>query len=366
MKEGVFVDAQSPNGQRASDAPAADRADPAVAYAAALAEYLTTRGEAALYQASLLSQRFVEQGVGPEEIVALHAEAFHHAAVGLNYREQARAAGDGLQFLLEAMIAHGVQYQAAMEARLRAQADHAAAERARADQAERLVDEKSDVLTVVAHELRTPLTGAKGNVDLAARLVEQGRPETLPLLLARTQDAIAHLSRLTRDLLDAGRGREPEIERRPVDLDDVLAKASAWVIELAAEKGVVLSYAPASAPVVVLGDADALQRVAANLLSNAVRYTMAGGRVAVSCAATSTAAIVEVVDTGIGIPQEQHGRIFEKFYRSPDAHRLDTHGLGLGLAIVQRVVAAHGGRVQVESAPGAGSTFRVTLPRHAP
>jgi signal transduction histidine kinase len=341
-----------------------DAADPAESYAGVLADYLRTRSETALYQASLLSQRFVERGVGPEEVVAVHAEAFHRATVGFNYREQARASGDGLQFLLEAMIAHGVHYQTTMESRLRDHAERAAAERTRADLAERLVDEKSEMLTIVAHELRTPLTGVKGNVDLAARLVEQGRPESLPVLLGRTKDAIEHLSRLTRDLLDAGRGREPELERAPVDLNGVLTLACAWIAPIAVERGVSLAYAPGSAPVVVLGDADALQRVAGNLLSNAVRYTPAGGRVEVTCAATSTSAIVEVVDTGIGIAPEQHGRIFEKFYRSPDAHRIDTQGLGLGLAIVQRIVAAHGGRIQVESAVGHGSTFRVALPRH--
>ena len=85
--------------------------DPAQVYAKILAEYFSTRGEDALYHASLLSQAFIESGLGPEEIVALHAEAVEEATRPLSYRERARAATDGLQFLLEVMIAYGVQYR---------------------------------------------------------------------------------------------------------------------------------------------------------------------------------------------------------------------------------------------------------------
>lgn len=359
-------------------APTEDAA--AAAYSGALAEYLETRSEVMLYRASLLSQDLVAAGLGPDEIVALHAEAFEAVTARYSFRARARASSDALQFLLETMIAFGLEYQAVMEVRLRDQASASEARgavdqrriaeveadasraRQRAAESERLDAEKSEVLTSVAHELRTPLTAVAGNVQLVARLTAQGQHDRVPLLLERVQDALAHLIRLTRDLLDAGRSAETPLDRAPLDLDAVARRACEWVASVAAEKGVALECAPGP-ELTVLGDREALQRAIGNLVANAVRYTPAGGRVTVRGIARPDEAIVEVADTGIGIAPEEHARVFEKFYRSVEARRTDSHGLGLGLALAQQLTAAHGGRIEVESAPGRGSTFRLALPR---
>ena len=99
-----------------------------------------------------------------------------------------------------------------------------------------------------------------------------------------------------------------------------------------------------------------------NLLSNAIRYTPPGGRVIVRYGQNKAGAWVEVTDTGIGMAPDVQARAFEKFYRAPEAHTVSTQGLGLGLSLVHDLVQAHGGRIEIESAPRQGSTFRVILP----
>jgi signal transduction histidine kinase len=259
------------------------------------------------------------------------------------------AATDGLQFLLEIMIGYGVQHKEHVERRLR---ELAASDATRAE-----------ILAAVARELRTPLTTVRGNLDLAARRLAGGEVAAVPPLLGQSRSAVDRLVRMTADLVEASRDRPPEIQRDRVALAPLLAQACAWAASGAAEKGVGLALAPAEPGACVLGDADGLLSVFGNLISNAVRYTPAGGRVAVRYGATGDHAEVEVEDTGVGMTAEVRARIFEKFYRAPEAQLAVPEGLGLGLSLVKQMVEAHGGRIAVESAPGRGSTFRVTLPR---
>ena len=337
--------------------------EPAVAYADALHEYLRTRGEAALYTASRVSQQFVELGIGPEDIVALHSEAFLRISGQLDFREQARAAADGMEFLLEAMIAFGVQYQQATEFQIREHSNRADTDRVRAEVAEKQVEEKGDLLDIVAHELRTPLTSVKGNLDLATRMVDQQRLDTPPMVLGRALRATDHLSRVMHDLLEAGNDVSPSLDRAEVDLREIGLQACDWCAPAAAEKRIEFKFNDEGTPVVVLGDAGALLRLVVNLLSNAIRYTPDGGKVAFRTYRAESTVVVEVQDTGIGIAEEEQERIFAKFYRSDGANIVDVRGLGLGLAIVQRIAKAHNGQVTVESKLGHGSTFRLILPQ---
>ena len=110
------------------------------------------------------------------------------------------------------------------------------------------------------------------------------------------------------------------------------------------------------------GEPKRLEQVVVNLLSNALRYTDAGGRVLVTVRPDAEAALLEVSDTGIGIAEEDLPRVFTRFWRGEKSRSRDTGGAGIGLAIVQELVQAHGGEVGVESAPGRGSLFRVALP----
>ena len=130
----------------------------------------------------------------------------------------------------------------------------------------------------------------------------------------------------------------------------------------AAEKGLVLVHDDALSSVSVVGDADALLSVFGNLLANAIRYTPAGGSITVRCGADDGEAWATISDTGIGMAPEIQERIFEKFYRAREARDVEAQGLGLGLSLVQELVQAHGGRVDVQSALGEGSTFRSCTP----
>ncbi|MCA1668522.1 MAG: hypothetical protein LC793_14240 [Thermomicrobia bacterium] len=336
-------------------------------YAPLLGKYLHMHDEEALYQASLLSRTCIESGLGPEDIIALHFEGLERAMKGLSYREQARASADAHQFLLEVMIAYGVQFKDYLELKLaetlRDAEARSARERERAQEAERLEREREDILAVIAHELGTPLTAARGNIDMATRSLSHGRLDSVPRFLGTAQEAIERLSRLSADLVESSRSGRHELELSVQPLGPVVARACAWAYPSAAAKEVALVHEPGEAPVDGRVNADALLSILGNLLSNAVRYTPSGGTVRVRQGCDAGAAWVEISDTGIGMAPEVRERIFEKFYRGPEARQVATRGLGLGLALVQQLVAAHNGSVEVESVAGAGSTFRLRLPR---
>jgi signal transduction histidine kinase len=317
-------------------------------YVSCLRDYLHNHSESALYEASLMSQQFVEDRVGPEEIVAVHVEALEQATNDFTYRERAHAATDGLQFLLEVMIAYGVRHKEHLEVRL--------------DELARSEADKAEVLAAIAHELRTPITAARGNLDLASRWLQQGQVERLPPLLGRSRDAVDRLARLTHDLLAATRGELTPLQVEATGLHVVVAQACEWAGPAAAEKNVAVAHETADQVAWVLADTDALLSVFGNLLSNAIRYTPPGGHVTVRHGSDGTSGWVEVQDNGIGMSPEVQARAFEKFYRAPEATAIEPQGLGLGLALVKQLVDAQGGRLEVESAPGRGSTFRVLLP----
>jgi signal transduction histidine kinase len=335
-------------------------------YGQVLADYLKTRSEDALYRASLLSQTFVEHDVGPEEIIALHFEALERAMAAYSYREQARAIGDAHQFLLEVMITYGVKYKEYLELRvrdsLREAEARAAADRQRALDAERAERERAELLTEIAHELRTPLTAAMGSIDLAARHLSHGRTERLTPLLGSAREAMDRLSRLSAELMQATRGEAPQLFPARQNFTSLLDQACSWADPAALDKGVTLTREPGPELVEIWGDADAILSVIGNLLSNAIRYTPAGGVVTVRHGVDNAWCWVEVADTGIGLSPEARSQVFERFYRAPEARALDAQGLGLGLTLVHQLVVAHNGRVEVESTPGAGSAFRVLLP----
>lgn len=335
-------------------------------YTDVLSTYFTNRAEEALYRASLLSQRFIEEGLGPEEIIAIHAEAVEAATAGLSYRERARASTDALQFLLEIMIAYGVQYRAYLELRLRERERETEArihlERQRVQDAERNEREKEEILATISHELRTPITAAIGNIDLARRSLDRQQFDRLPQRMTSARDALSRLSRLTDDLVGASHNGLAELVLEPVAAGNVLQQACAFARPAADEKRIALDAGDIG-DCGAVGDPDALLTVFGNLLANAIRYTPEGGRVEARCGVADGWAWFSVTDSGIGMTPDTKARIFERFYRNPDARKAEPRGLGLGLSIAQRLVAAHRGHLDVESQPGQGSTFRVWLPR---
>jgi signal transduction histidine kinase len=329
-----------------------DPAIPLDRYGQVLAEYLKNPGEQALYDASLVSQDLVHQGVGPEEIVALHMEALDQALEGFTPLEQARCVGHAHQFLLEVMIAYGLTYREYLELKVR-ERDSAAA---------LAVQERTELLATVAHEMRTPLTAALGTLDLARRDLVSGRTDRIVPWLGTARDALHRLSRLTADIARASVGESPVLTPAPHDLGELVGEACVWAEAAAAEKGLVLARDNDLPSIPVIADADALLSVFGNLLANAIRYTPAGGCISVGCGIDDGTVWVTITDTGIGMTPEVQERIFEKFYRAREARDVEAQGLGLGLSLVQELVQAHGGHVEVQSAPGQGSAFRVVLP----
>ena len=222
---------------------------------------------------------------------------------------------------------------------------------------------KSQFMRRASHELRAPI-GAVQSLLKAA--LSRDKPDAEGRALVErairrsesTLDLVDDLLRYSR--LQAARGPD---RREPVDLGEIVRAAADLFRDPAEDKGVSLEVR--AAPAAVLGVRDDLKDLVDNLLSNAIRYTPAGGRVSVETGSDGGEARLVVTDSGIGIPPEELPHIFEEFYRGEAAKAAVQHGTGLGLTIVRRVVDLHGGRVEVESRPGQGTTFRVTLPARA-
>ncbi|MEO8609472.1 MAG: PAS domain-containing sensor histidine kinase [Chloroflexota bacterium] len=180
-----------------------------------------------------------------------------------------------------------------------------------------------------------------------------------------TLDAqLAHLTRLLEDLFAMSRLDEPELfmERTPLDLDELVARVVQDQRPIAIDKGHVLKFEPSGKLPSILADHVELRRALTHVLANALTYTQDGGQVTVRTLLQDSYACVEVQDTGIGINPEDLPHIFERFYRADLARQTETGGSGLGLAIVQKIIENHSGSIEVQSAPGTGSTFRVCLP----
>ena len=222
---------------------------------------------------------------------------------------------------------------------------------------------RKEFVANVSHELRTPLTMIRGFVETlkegAFRDPEKGM-EFLSIIEKHAQ----LLTNLVENLLDLSRLESPQGLPRRVRVD--LAGMVNRVMELRMpaarkKKQELLTELPSSLPN-VLGDPDYIERAISNLVDNAIKYTPEGGSIRVTAARNGTGVRMEVMDTGIGIPEADLPRIFERFYRVDKSRSRDMGGTGLGLAIVKHVVQAHGGTVDVASRPGQGSTFRITLP----
>ena len=211
-----------------------------------------------------------------------------------------------------------------------------------------------------AHELRTPLTALKGEIEVALRAARS--PEEYRRVLHSSLEEAEHLIRLAEDLLQFSRSSAAlGTPRDRVQLEPIVLEALEVGTRRAQGTGVTVRVEEIG-PVTVLGEAGALRRAVLNLVDNAVKYTPAGGKVGLSLVARDGQARIAVQDTGIGIDPVDAARIFDPFVRLDAARSRDAGGAGLGLALVRAIVAAHGGTVDLESAPGAGSRFTIRLP----
>ena len=237
-------------------------------------------------------------------------------------------------------------------------------ERTAVERLRQLDEAKNEFVSTVSHELRTPVTSIVGYTEmLADGSVIDPDPAQLPLLntIARNGE---RLIVICNDLLLLSGLDSPTAlwERERLDLGSILASAEEAILPLLKGRDLSVTFDLPEAPVVVLGDRAQLERVALNLLSNAVKFTEDGGKIRCTLEVGPTDACLVVSDSGIGIPEDEQGGLFQKFFRSSTAQERAIQGTGLGLSIVAAIVAAHGGRIGVESAHLQGTTFSVCLP----
>ncbi|HEY2577919.1 MAG TPA: ATP-binding protein [Streptosporangiaceae bacterium] len=226
----------------------------------------------------------------------------------------------------------------------------------------RVEEVRRDFVANVSHELKTPV----GALALLAETVEDAAddPEAVRRFAGRMRYEAARLTSLVKDLITLSRiqAAEPVPDPVTVKLDAVVAEALDRCRMKAGARGIEL-VAATERGLVVLGDEDLLVTALRNLLENAVDYSPEHTRVLVSTKRAAEGIVeISVADQGIGIPERDRERIFERFYRVDPARSRATGGTGLGLAIVKHVTAAHGGNVTVWSKVGAGSTFTLRLP----
>lgn len=222
---------------------------------------------------------------------------------------------------------------------------------------------RADFVSSVSHELRTPLTSVTGYAEMLAD-GDAGELNSQQAKMVSTIDRNARrLLDLVEDLLTASRIEAGVLTMNlsPVDLGSVIDSVVSALGPSAAGKVELVVDVPGDLPR-VMGDRDKLDRVMLNLLSNAVKFTPAGGRAEVRARSSDGAVTIEVSDTGIGIPEAEQSRLFERFFRASTARQAVIAGTGLGLTIVKAIVEGHGGQIEFESAEGRGTTFRVRLP----
>ncbi len=214
-----------------------------------------------------------------------------------------------------------------------------------------------------SHELRTPLTSIRG----FAELYRQGAvpsPVDVDRVMRRIEDEGQRMGLLVEDLLTLARlDQQRPLTRVPVDLLALATDAVHDARAIAPDRSVSLTLGATDPPPIVTGDEARLRQVVGNLVGNALRHTPPRSAVAIEVGATRSGDVeLAVVDDGPGLSQSDAAQVFERFYRSDQARNRDDGGTGLGLSIVAALVAAHGGTVWVETAPGAGARFVVRLP----
>lgn len=214
----------------------------------------------------------------------------------------------------------------------------------------------------IAHDLRTPVNNIRGEAEVAlarARTIDEYRDA-----LESSLEEAVRLSDLISNLLFLARTESPltHLRLERVDVAELLEGVREYYDASAADAGVVLTSAGANEPVIVELDRTLIQRAVGNLISNAVAHTPEGGTVAIKAHAEAARILIEVSDTGVGIPADALPRVFDRFFRVDPSRSKASGGTGLGLSIVQGIMQLHGGNVEIVSKPGTGTRVTLCMP----
>jgi heavy metal sensor kinase len=213
----------------------------------------------------------------------------------------------------------------------------------------------------VSHELRTPLTILKGELEQVVQAPQL--PDSMRESVGSSLEEIDRMTKIVENLLTIARldSGADAMTRQTVDLS-LLAQWTLDQMHLLAEEKQIRMCNKYASPVPILADPGRIKQVLVNLLDNAIKYTPPNGEIHVSVAAVQHTAVLEISDTGIGIPAASLSNVFDRFYRSDKARTRESGGTGLGLSIVQAICNAHEGTVRIQSEEGRGTTVRVELP----
>lgn len=223
---------------------------------------------------------------------------------------------------------------------------------------------KSDFISMVSHEIRSPMNSLLMQLKIILDGLAGDVTAKQQEILQRASEKILNLNNMVTELLDLSRIESGLIahEKEPVDLTALLADQQVFHSPYAKEKGISIALdCPASLPP-LLANRQNMEEVFANLITNAIKYSPAGGSITVRTVVEGDLLKTEVSDTGFGIGPEDLEKIFIRFYRVKDANTREIHGTGLGLAIVKSIVESHHGNISVASELGRGTTFTVWLP----
>lgn len=227
---------------------------------------------------------------------------------------------------------------------------------------------KSEFVSIAAHQLRTPLSAIKW----AQQMLIDG--ELGPLtseqatIVRQSQESVTRMANLVNDLLSADHLEYDKVQYVLVETDlvDVVTHIVRELIPMAEERSIALNFAPESKTAFIIGDASRLKEAFLNVINNAIKYTPMRGVVTVSLAVANNVVLLQVKDSGIGIPRTDRDRLFEKFVRMDNAKKVDANGSGLGLFIVKKIIDAHHGKIWFESEEGSGTEFFIEFPLIVP
>lgn len=234
-------------------------------------------------------------------------------------------------------------------------------ERKVADELRAISQQKDDFVSAVSHELRTPITSIVGFAEELHETAAEEQRQASEIILRNA----ARLTEMVEELLELGRmtAPNPVRENDRIDLTAMVSDAVHDQAATARDQHVTVETALCADPTVVVGNANALGRIATNLLANAIKFTPAEGTVRVTTLCDGDAVRLVIDDSGPGISDADHPRVFERFFRSADATKRQTPGTGLGLSIVKSLVELLEGRIEIERSPLGGARMSVTLPR---